>query len=1253
MCSDIVDAISLIPLPYSTDYPFFTSLRLQSEQVNGLSALPYWNITEVTTNLQADHSVFARVYEPTSDSLPHLWEIFGSDIEPGHIFKVRVYGRPFITTPSSPSRSSVLGAESGYWCCVNPIVCYKPLTKRQVDKLCERVFDNCGDDGRLLRSYFLTDQNGGDCVDDRYKAKLRLLHYMAAHKLGHYWIDTLDLLTSEPVIRVPDEQSIRYVFPEPAVNLVIRCTDIPGTSLLPSIETQRLSGSLVEQPQLPLQISKYNGSDAWSVDERLIEMFVRLYQLVELPAREIVLRYGKIVFDPGAIRSTYTKHIHRLDRGYSLMDLRSGLSGLGWENDKIYQVISNFLDRMIDRGIVVPITCVTKNCVFRGYRHGEDVKFGEGERVMLHSMLSAYIEELGSKSIAGIEIEKLSVVTIKKMLEAKYLIRSDKTTLGQRNTIGVRFSLHGAVLAEGGDSLMEAASESCIRSILKDAGIVCPVGIDDQSEHTSFNVSPFDTENGAEVSVRDGALEEADTLGSLLGYLRARGAIRKSQDRLTQQELILLATVSEARDLCGALGAEVKFVDRGFKRFAERYSRALDTREAASQIFPSLRDVRNNYLFVALHSATWKYRSWLRNKPEKIIDRITAGLRASGMRLHANKWSQLWPATQRESTDTMPTSLKELIQEITDFLHCFSLYYCTYQLAIATIASDVQGRIAGAGTLIKEWEYSYQYLADRGIPLYSQFSMDTCAQMMASVDISRDYGRRSLNIMASQLNNVEDLLTSVDLVASPYGQKRSILNFENILVIKFPHVYKRELLKASLIKAIQPLIKNHISKSPFQETSVRILPGDTHDFNDCVIIAGYKSQELFFLRQVIEKVSSNSAFDGSVTYLFADLRQSNRLHCEQTTNKYFGSSCWSTVRNTILAIDEQFREPYYCDLYVVSDESIKPIVGSRDFSDYFKWTHTSASNDTILTLDQSLGFEERVRAYNKTWSYSNMEETAVDIGIISVVSDEYVAVKDHLKRFAGYRDDVISPETVIRFCVGTLPAMGGKFHTVAAVRAVKQGNTAIMPIYQEMRSVYQPKLIVLLGIGGNINEDLDVGDVMIADQILDYDTRASTPTGQQRTGNPLPILAPWLKYHLTRFEEQYGERKILKSLAGFSRDNFKVAFGPIGSGAAVVKDNNDSDIKQWLRTVSRKVLGVDTEALGVADGVYHDQLRHKNRTDGYLVIRGISDNADSKKSDHYRREATANAMVALQAIVELASPGFEDEIPKEIERLVD
>ena len=57
-CARIVEGISLLPRPYSVDYPLYQNLRIPETQIPILFSIPEWTIDDVSSSLQRHHNVF-------------------------------------------------------------------------------------------------------------------------------------------------------------------------------------------------------------------------------------------------------------------------------------------------------------------------------------------------------------------------------------------------------------------------------------------------------------------------------------------------------------------------------------------------------------------------------------------------------------------------------------------------------------------------------------------------------------------------------------------------------------------------------------------------------------------------------------------------------------------------------------------------------------------------------------------------------------------------------------------------------------------------------------------------------------------------------------------------------------------------------------------------------------------------------------------------------------------------------------------
>ncbi|MEV4253081.1 5'-methylthioadenosine/S-adenosylhomocysteine nucleosidase [Spirillospora sp. NPDC049652] len=253
----------------------------------------------------------------------------------------------------------------------------------------------------------------------------------------------------------------------------------------------------------------------------------------------------------------------------------------------------------------------------------------------------------------------------------------------------------------------------------------------------------------------------------------------------------------------------------------------------------------------------------------------------------------------------------------------------------------------------------------------------------------------------------------------------------------------------------------------------------------------------------------------------------------------------------------------------------------------------------------------------------NAPPPRTDIGVITVLSTEAGAV-------VGALDDV-----------RTVRADGVRFHrgqvgdaSVVMARTERQGNRSTGMPFQLLRTHFAPGVIVLVGIGGGIHRDVQPGDVVIGEEVVYYDRRKETASGVRRRSEGHQIPA-WVRREVNDFFTDHGEPFVLPC------GKAKVLAGPVGSGEAVVADAS-SPIRRHLASVNDKTLALDMEAGGLALD-FHTQTGQP-RARGWLVIRGISDNADEEKDDTCHQVAAKNAATVLRMLIPCLAEGLRHQV---------
>lgn len=1243
-CSDIVDAISLIPIPYSTDYPLYTGLRLYPEDFDSLLSTPYWLVNDVTSSLQVKRRVFSKTFEPTASMAAKLNESLGLEIDKHCLIKVRLYGREHSTQ------------KPFFWCNLLPIVAIEPLSKGVVDSLFTSICHHSGCEDKIY-CWFDTSGSTIEVSNSRYKAKLHLIQYVLATRLASLWFDSVQAAMSRKLHFQQDSQSVSFLFPYPILNALKSIAYMSGkilsqASFLPASPEK---AKIVNGYPYDIVIdAPYRGDDGWNIEMHLTNPFLQLHEKYEIPARLRALEHGPRIFEDQKLSQEHSHYINRLEKGFSLNEIRTWLDHLNGKGLPTQKAISQFLDRMIDRGIVVPTTCISGNFVFRGYRHGEDVKFGEDEKKLIGHTLKAFTKALDREIVSGREVEKLTALLIRQGLASGFLVKPEKNVMGAPNTIGIRYSLHGAVVEEDSTKMWSCESGCSIRDILTSSKYIKEETFSEEQKRKRINMFGsyayrvvFSGKDRSGIKVN--GIDEARIFGHLFGLLRRVGRKYSQKARLTEAELTLLATIPTPRDLAGALAAEVKWGERSFRRQEESLSRPplheIETPQLET-LAGNFRNAKENTLLVALHSGTWKYRRFFSKEVWKIVTRVGEGLEASedpNVAILGAFWGKIWNESKDRANTPPPEELKHIISRAAEWLYAMRVYYLMTEIAFLTELARRSPKAnlnKAVGRALSELEFCEKQATALHTP--ERFYADALPEKIASGTLSAEKLRDfSLRAMKRKVIQATDILNTVDAVASNYGVPQPLLIYSSCMLISFacqPTLSKA--LHDRVVQIIQNSRTEYRKSMGGAEHSIRIVPPEFHEQNNSVMVVAYGHKELEYMVKTLCLVATALAPDADFRILVMhDLPNHAMVYCAKGTNEYFGRMLWNVMNTAVEAY------PNFVNRLVTLSGG--PSLEEKDLADFAQRQLKTTFGESIVSgkLDVPSNYTSLVtKEYQTILDVQRKTgRSKVDVGIITIVADEARAVEDFLSSYPDVRPDVPGRKSTNDFTLGSLPSKNEQTHSVACILALKQGNQAVMPAYQVLCEEFQPTLVVLLGIGGVIHKDLRIGDVCVANAVLNYDFRAETECGVERTFDPLPPLEPWLLKIYHRLEKKHGEEMKFQVKDSDKTREFRVRIGPIGSGGAVVKDA-DSEIRAWLERVSRKATLVETEAVGVAQQFQSDKLRHDWATKGYMVVRGASDGADKDKDKLFRYHAAQNAMVFLAEFLRHTQKGFTDDI---------
>lgn len=248
------------------------------------------------------------------------------------------------------------------------------------------------------------------------------------------------------------------------------------------------------------------------------------------------------------------------------------------------------------------------------------------------------------------------------------------------------------------------------------------------------------------------------------------------------------------------------------------------------------------------------------------------------------------------------------------------------------------------------------------------------------------------------------------------------------------------------------------------------------------------------------------------------------------------------------------------------------------------------------------------------------------IGLITILSEEMQAV---IEKLGLDRKETIDG---LRFHTGEVTIPGSSARVVAT-RTHSQGQRSVMASLESMRRHFSPRLWVLAGVGGGIHAKYArIGNVVVSTRVVYYEQRKINPANEvQHRGEEREAPARVVHAVNDYFTEHGDPAQIQGQLRDSASSTYQVFPGIIGSGEAVIADR-DSGVRHFLSRYNDKVLAVDMESGGLSQFWQENAMTNENGH-GWVVVRGISDNADQKKGHEHHELAAHNAAFVVRELL--------------------
>jgi len=231
------------------------------------------------------------------------------------------------------------------------------------------------------------------------------------------------------------------------------------------------------------------------------------------------------------------------------------------------------------------------------------------------------------------------------------------------------------------------------------------------------------------------------------------------------------------------------------------------------------------------------------------------------------------------------------------------------------------------------------------------------------------------------------------------------------------------------------------------------------------------------------------------------------------------------------------------------------------------------------------------------------------VAVLTALPLEYTAVRDHLT-------DVEKQEHPRYGTLATVGRLSDSPWSVALLE-LGEGNLTAATLTERVMSWLEPQAVFFVGVAGSLKPDIEIGDVVVATKVY------GIHGGKEIDKDFLVRPEAWRASH--RLEQ--AAREAL-------REDPHAHLKPIAAGDVVLASAR-SALAEHLRTHYNDAAAIEMEGAGIASAVH---LADGNA----LVIRGISDRADAKKSradaEGSQPRAATNAAAAVVAVLRELRP---------------
>lgn len=275
----------------------------------------------------------------------------------------------------------------------------------------------------------------------------------------------------------------------------------------------------------------------------------------------------------------------------------------------------------------------------------------------------------------------------------------------------------------------------------------------------------------------------------------------------------------------------------------------------------------------------------------------------------------------------------------------------------------------------------------------------------------------------------------------------------------------------------------------------------------------------------------------------------------------------------------------------------------RGDSLYIEVSGTSAE-DVDRVLSSAI---QRVRSDIEEASVQMSEpsEKETDVAILVALDKEL----DSVLNAKGNWESQQFPDDIRTYYRSTTPAGV----SVVAARSSGMGQLSAALLARDVIAHFHPKKIILVGIAAGIGGEVSLGDLVISDQVVDYELgkvtdRGTMPRWSVHRSDAL-LRERLLDYKDTTWLDTIAEPRP----DGRLKNRPVIHTGVVLSGNKVIAD---SQAAGSLNAIWTRAVALEMEAAGIAAA-----LHQSANPIAFVMVKGICDHANSSKNDEWQKYA--------------------------------